>query len=156
VWPFSREAREERRQQRRKELAVAHQRRKAHEVLLLKAASIAEATLICHEDTWHFIVSQCSTGQRLTHFHFTSPSGDEISKGEAGKVKVPLSGRTLAAVLDQMVHDSQLTVTPTVEQAVAKTVRDSIIRALESEDDLPAIIIDSHPRSEVDDEEPQE
>lgn len=155
MWPFSRRAREERREEKREWRLADRRERDAHEALLIKAAGIGEASLICHTDTWWFIVQRCSTGERMEHF--SPPGGDVTVADEDGKVTVPLSGRTLAAVLDQMSDDAEPGTTPTVEQAVATTVRDAITKALEVDDDrMPVIIIDSRPLPAAAEEEQQE
>ncbi|MGW4075967.1 hypothetical protein ACWELB_21060 [Streptomyces asiaticus] len=122
-----------------------HRARDAHEVSLIKAAGIAEAYLICHADTWDFIVEECAVGQRSPHFH--QPPADAIAVEEGGMVTVPLSGRTVAAVLDQMNEHSLSGATPAVTQAVATAVREAILEMLEGDEgQRPFIIIDSRPR----------
>ncbi|MER7794852.1 hypothetical protein [Streptomyces sp. NPDC097640] len=131
-----------------------HDAQDAHEALLIKAAGIGQTHLICHMDTWNFIIEQCSIGQRSTHFN--PPAADTLSVEERGMVTVPVSGRTLAAILDQMNEDSLSGALPTVTPAVATAVRDAILEALDSDDRLPVVIIDSHPYPDEPEEDEQE
>lgn len=59
------------------------------------AASIGSARLVCHRDTWEFVVEQAST-----HRHFRTPG--RISDLGEGQVEAYLSGRSLLAVLAAM------------------------------------------------------
>ncbi|MEU8460631.1 hypothetical protein [Streptomyces sp. NPDC029003] len=68
---------------------------RAHLGLLLSAASIASATLICHRETWDFIAEQTSR-----HTHFRLP--EHIDDAEHGRIQTSLSGRSLLAVLTTM------------------------------------------------------
>ncbi|MET8081195.1 hypothetical protein [Streptomyces sp. NPDC005303] len=59
---------------------------------LLAAAAVSSARLICHKDTWAFLVEKS-----LTHAHFRLP--DTISDTDDGQIDTHLSGRSLLAVL---------------------------------------------------------
>ncbi|WP_162002149.1 hypothetical protein [Streptomyces violaceusniger] len=62
---------------------------------VLKAAAIASARLVCHRDTWTFVIEQASQ-----HPHFRHP--DRVSDLEDGQIETFLSGRSLLAVLVTM------------------------------------------------------
>ncbi|MFI9588285.1 hypothetical protein ACIHCQ_42375 [Streptomyces sp. NPDC052236] len=62
---------------------------------VLSAAAIASARLICHRDTWAFLIEQTSQ-----HPHFRLP--DRISDLDDGQIETFLSGRSLLAVLVTM------------------------------------------------------
>lgn len=66
-----------------------------HERLLALAAGVSSAELVCHRDTWAFVVEQASRGE-----HFRLPA--ELSEEPDGAVEVDLSGRTLIAALDAL------------------------------------------------------
>ncbi len=63
-----------------------------HEERLEKAAGIGTADLVCHRDTWAFVVERAAADP-----HFRVPG--EVAAGEEGEARVTLSGRTLIAVL---------------------------------------------------------
>ncbi|GAA0490091.1 hypothetical protein ACFQ2B_32540 [Streptomyces stramineus] len=60
--------------------------------LLRAAARVASATLVCHRDTWEFLMSRVAG-----HAHFRMPH--EVADYSAGRVQAALSGRSLIAVL---------------------------------------------------------
>lgn len=62
---------------------------------VLKAAAVASARLVCHRDTWTFVIEQTSA-----HSHFRHP--DRVSELEDGQIETFLSGRSLLAVLVTM------------------------------------------------------
>ncbi|MGW6792416.1 hypothetical protein [Streptomyces chartreusis] len=64
---------------------------------LLAAAAVASARLICHKDTWAFLVEKS-----LAHAHFRLP--DKISDTDDGQIDTHLSGRSLLAVLVTTQH----------------------------------------------------
>ncbi|WP_458270925.1 hypothetical protein [Streptacidiphilus sp. PAMC 29251] len=64
----------------------------SHQARLEKVAGISAADLVCHRDTWAFLVEQAAHD-----VHFRVPG--EVSAGEDGGVRVTLSGRSLIAVL---------------------------------------------------------
>lgn len=64
---------------------------------LLAAAAVASARLICHKDTWAFLVEKS-----LTHAHFRLP--DQIGDTDDGQIDTHLSGRSLLAVLVTTQH----------------------------------------------------
>ncbi|MFC4493017.1 hypothetical protein ACFPA8_02560 [Streptomyces ovatisporus] len=66
-----------------------------HSDLLAQAAGLAEARLVCHRDTWAFVVERAAHGE-----HFRMPV--DISHTRNGTVEVELSGRTLLAVVDAL------------------------------------------------------
>ncbi|WP_367141056.1 MULTISPECIES: hypothetical protein [Streptomyces] len=63
-----------------------------HEKRLERAAGISAAELICHRDTWAFIVEQAARNA-----HFRVPG--EVSAGKDGAASVVVSGRSLMAIL---------------------------------------------------------
>ncbi|MFF4764396.1 hypothetical protein [Streptomyces sp. NPDC001292] len=67
-------------------------RRREHLDSLLAAAAVSSARLICHKDTWAFLIEQT-----LRHAHFRLP--DRITDTDDGKIDTHLSGRSLLAVL---------------------------------------------------------
>ncbi|MEU5646655.1 hypothetical protein [Streptomyces milbemycinicus] len=75
------------------------ERRKAdygrHVDSVLVAAGIASARLVCHRDTWTFVIEQTSQ-----HPHFRHP--DRVSDLDDGQIETFLSGRSLLAVLVTM------------------------------------------------------
>lgn len=64
---------------------------------LLAAAAVSSARLICHKDTWAFLVEKS-----LAHAHFRLP--DTISDTDDGQIETHLSGRSLLAVLVTTQH----------------------------------------------------
>ncbi|WP_069874463.1 hypothetical protein [Streptomyces malaysiensis] len=62
---------------------------------VLKAGAIASARLVCHRDTWTFVIEQTSQ-----HPHFRHP--DCVSALEDGRIETFLSGRSLLAVMVTM------------------------------------------------------
>ncbi|CAM5679530.1 hypothetical protein [Streptomyces griseorubiginosus] len=64
---------------------------------LLAAAAVSSARLICHKDTWAFLVEKS-----LAHAHFRLP--DKISDTADGQIDTHLSGRSLLAVLVTTQH----------------------------------------------------
>jgi hypothetical protein len=65
------------------------------EELLNLAAGIAYAELVCHRDTWAFIVERAIRGE-----HFRLPA--DIDEHSDGTMDVDISGRTLIAVIDAL------------------------------------------------------
>ncbi|MEV4928013.1 hypothetical protein [Streptomyces roseoverticillatus] len=63
-----------------------------HEKRLEKAAGISAAELICHRDTWAFIVEQAARNA-----HFRVPG--EVTGAKDGATSVVVSGRSLMAIL---------------------------------------------------------
>lgn len=68
---------------------------RAFEGALQAAASIGSTRLVCHRDTWEFVI-----GQTSTHKHFRTPG--RISDLGEGQIEAYLSGRSLLAVLAAM------------------------------------------------------
>ncbi|UNS95210.1 hypothetical protein MMF93_01100 [Streptomyces tubbatahanensis] len=65
------------------------------EELLGLAAGVARAELVCHRDTWAFVVERASRGE-----HFRLPT--DISEQPDGTVEVDVSGRSLLAAVDEL------------------------------------------------------
>ncbi|WP_369201580.1 hypothetical protein [Streptomyces sp. PU-14G] len=65
------------------------------EKLLGLAAGVARAELVCHRDTWAFVVERASRGE-----HFRLPT--DISEQPDGTVEVDVSGRSLLAAVDEL------------------------------------------------------
>jgi hypothetical protein len=63
-----------------------------HYGLLLRAASISSAALICHRDVWAFLAQRAGASQ---HFHLP----DQVEDAGNGKIRVSLSGPSLIAAL---------------------------------------------------------
>ncbi|MEU1672488.1 hypothetical protein ABZ752_10715 [Streptomyces roseifaciens] len=73
---------------------------KTPEKRLEKAAGIGAAELVCHRDTWAYIVEQAARNA-----HFRVPG--EVVAGEDGQARVIVSGRSLMAILtalDAVMH----------------------------------------------------
>ncbi|MCC4314804.1 hypothetical protein [Streptomyces malaysiensis] len=64
----------------------------AHEQRLVRAAGVSAVDLVCHRDTWAFIVEQSARSE-----HFRVPG--EVAADAAGQVRVTVSGRSLIAIL---------------------------------------------------------
>jgi hypothetical protein len=64
----------------------------AHDELLLCAARLSSAEVLCHRDTWEFV-----TGKAGAHPHFRHPQ--HVAGQDHGRVEADLSGRSLIAVL---------------------------------------------------------
>ncbi|MGW6391279.1 hypothetical protein ACWFR1_12435 [Streptomyces sp. NPDC055103] len=58
---------------------------------IMRAGSVASATLVCHRDTWEFVAAQVGS-----HPHFRTPA---LEEREGGLVAAVVSGRSLVAVL---------------------------------------------------------
>ncbi|MGK5532076.1 hypothetical protein [Streptomyces sp. URMC 129] len=63
-----------------------------HKALLLRAARVSSAILVCHRDIWEFI-----TGQAGQHPHFRMPP--RITDRGQDRIAAAVSGRSLIAVL---------------------------------------------------------
>ncbi|MCB5910402.1 hypothetical protein [Streptomyces pinistramenti] len=58
---------------------------------IMRAGSVASATLVCHRDTWEFIAAHVGS-----HPHFRTPA---LEEREGGLVAAVLSGRSLVAMI---------------------------------------------------------
>ncbi|MFD0008940.1 hypothetical protein ACFVJ4_42205 [Streptomyces sp. NPDC127178] len=74
---------------------ASEEEQRAHLDSLLAAAAISSARLVCHKDTWAFLLEQTSG-----HTHFRLP--DRITDIADGQIETHLSGRSLLAVLVTM------------------------------------------------------
>ncbi|MET8138625.1 hypothetical protein ABZV24_43390 [Streptomyces sp. NPDC005251] len=75
---------------------VQHKQDRAqHLESVLRAAAIASARVICHRDTWSFLIEQTSQ-----HPHFRLP--ERINDLDDGMIETSLSGRSVLAVLVTM------------------------------------------------------
>ncbi|MEO3750139.1 hypothetical protein [Streptomyces sp. B6B3] len=63
--------------------------------LLEFAAGVACAELVCHRDTWAFLVEQAA---RVEHFRLTV----DVHENDDGTINAEVSGRTLIAVIDAL------------------------------------------------------
>jgi len=131
VWPFSREGRR-----------ISREIREEREELLAKAVRKSEVVLVCQPNTWNFIVSQTKDGARKKHFDLVTLPG--IDNDEAGRTRATVSGRMLAAIVDQMSDDALLR-RGSVDQAMAAHIRDAIVLDL-NDPDSHVIIIDPIPK----------
>ncbi|NLU67763.1 hypothetical protein [Streptomyces sp. HNM0574] len=66
-----------------------------YRALLLRAAGISSGAVICHRDTWDFLVARASG-----HAHFRPPR--EVTDHGQGRVRAVLSGRSLIAALSTL------------------------------------------------------
>ncbi|MEU1258783.1 hypothetical protein ABZ445_36400 [Streptomyces chartreusis] len=75
--------------------AVDETKRPAHRDALRAAATVASARLICHRDTWAFLLEQT-----CQHRHFRLPDRViHLDSTRDGQIEASLSGRSLLAVL---------------------------------------------------------
>ncbi|WP_314172375.1 hypothetical protein [Streptomyces winkii] len=81
--------------------------------LLRRAAGTAYAELVCHRDTWAFLVEQASGGE---HFHLPV----DIETDDDGIVEVDISGRSLIAVIDALWRTRRTSTTPATSHLAAK------------------------------------
>lgn len=98
--------------------------------LLGLAAAVARAEVVCHRDTWAFIVERASRGE-----HFRLPT--DISEQPDGTVEVDVSGRSLLAAVDEL---WQVQREPTVSEGtrrMAAQVYRRIGEALEGAEQVP-------------------
>lgn len=99
---------------------------------ILRASSVASATLVCHRDTWDFVAAQASA-----HPHFRAP---DLEDSGDGLVVAALSGRSLTAALLALHHraeqpslsggDDTDSLARQADWAMASTVYGQIARAL--------------------------
>lgn len=75
--------------------AVSASSDEERERLLGLAAGVARAEVVCHRDTWAFVVERASRGD-----HFRLPM--DISEQPDGIVEVDVSGRSLLAAVDEL------------------------------------------------------
>ncbi|MER7794850.1 hypothetical protein [Streptomyces sp. NPDC097640] len=92
--------------------------------LLGLAAGVAYAEVICHRDTWAFLIEQASRGE-----HFRLPA--DISEQADGRVEVDVSGRTLIAILDALWETQRAPQTPAGTRHLAAQVYKRIGEALQ-------------------------
>ncbi|WP_338930695.1 hypothetical protein WEB32_03235 [Streptomyces netropsis] len=96
--------------------------------LLRRAAGISSAKLVCHRDTWAFLLEQTA---RDPHFRAPGPVDDE----HEGRVEVTLSGRSLIAVLLSLFRTSEEEDTAKLgDLAMAAELYQRIADALENTD----------------------
>ncbi|MFI1256287.1 hypothetical protein ACH4U6_21270 [Streptomyces netropsis] len=96
--------------------------------LLRRAAGVSSAKLVCHRDTWAFLLEQTT---HEPHFRAPGPVDDE----HEGRVEVTLSGRSLIAVLLSLFGTSQEEDTEKLgDLAMATELYQRIADALENTD----------------------
>ncbi|MFJ9703510.1 hypothetical protein [Streptomyces fradiae] len=117
---------------------------------IMRAGSVASATLVCHRDTWEFVAARAGS-----HPHFRTPV---LEEREEGLVAAVLSGRALVAMLlslyqiakspirtegvDELVADADWTM---ASQVYYKTAR-VLSRAWSLEGDPVVVTIDDRLR----------
>lgn len=95
-----------------------------HEQLLRAAAGITYAEILCHRDTWAFVVEQAARAE-----HFRVPAAvDERADGTIG---VDLSGRSVMAALDALWHTRRATDASAGTRALAERVYERVRAALD-------------------------
>lgn len=108
--------------------------------LLRRAANNAEVYLLCHSDTWNFIHLWC---REL--IHFTEPRDEQIEQEETGgRILVPVSGRTLVAILHRMLNGNDADPSP-AGQAMADHIVQAVAEALHHHAHPRSITLDPHP-----------
>ncbi|GAA2253890.1 hypothetical protein GCM10010145_22270 [Streptomyces ruber] len=105
---------------------------RAHRDALRAAAAVASARLICHRDTWAFLLEQASS-----HRHFRLPDRvTGLDDTRDGQVEVFLSGRSLLAVLTALravldaEDEDQDLVTWALADALYQRARDAVTAAV--------------------------
>lgn len=93
--------------------------------LLQAAAGTAYAELVCHRDTWDWLVSRAAQAE---HFRLPGDVGEEND----GRISVDMSGRTLIAVVDALWHTQHAADTPAGTRALAAQVYTRIADALKT------------------------
>ncbi|UCM87598.1 hypothetical protein [Streptomyces marincola] len=116
-----------------------------HGGLLDRAAGISYATIVCHRDTWSFLVEQAARTE-----HFRLPAG--IKEDEHGLIEADVSARTLLAAIDalrQAAHDARAS---DITRALARRVHHRIGDALKEleppaggQSAVARIVIDDRP-----------
>lgn len=112
----------------------------AHGKLLTRAAGVAHVVLVCHRDTWDFVVKHASRGE-----HFRLPVNVcEVEQG-SGVVEAVVSGRSLLAVAGQL-YQVQRSAGSAETQCMAGEVYgrigEALARAEPGAGDLVRIVID--------------
>ncbi|MFK4272461.1 cyclin family protein [Streptomyces milbemycinicus] len=115
---------------------------------VLAAASIASTRLVCHRDTWTFVIEQTSQ-----HPHFRHP--DSVSDLGHGQIETFLSGRSLLAVLvtmrkilDDRVGDDPEMATWALASAVYRRTQMAVANATPDRPDgseVTTIVLDDRP-----------
>lgn len=93
-----------------------------HETLLGLAAGIAYAELLCHRDTWAFLVERAARGE-----HFRLPAA--VDEKDDGRIEADLSGRALLATLEAL-WETRLAGGPPGTRHMAERIYDRIEAAL--------------------------
>ncbi|MET9396025.1 hypothetical protein [Kitasatospora sp. NPDC002965] len=120
-----------------------------HRLNMVKAAGIGVATLRCHKDTWAYFVEKfTSTPRGRNDSTFRPPAAEDITDEGAGMITVPISGSTLAAVLDKC-RELQGPVGSDLDKAIGRRVEAAISQALRhvvpsggDRSAAPAIVLD--------------
>ncbi|ARQ71058.1 hypothetical protein CAG99_21450 [Streptomyces marincola] len=97
--------------------------REEHGDLLDRAAGISYATIVCHRDTWSFLVEQAARTE-----HFRLPAG--VEEDGDGLIEADVSARTLLAAIDALRragHDARAS---DITRALARRVHHRIGDAL--------------------------
>ncbi|MER5530901.1 hypothetical protein ABT075_41060 [Streptomyces sp. NPDC002677] len=114
---------------------------------LLTAAAISSVRLICHKDTWAFLLEQTSR-----HQHFRLP--DRVTDLEDGRIETFVSGRSLLAVLvtTREILDDHGPDTDMVTWALASAVYSRTHLAIENatvnrpdDSEVTTIVLDDRP-----------
>jgi cell division septum initiation protein DivIVA len=123
-----------------------------HETLLGLAAGVAYAEIVCHRDTWAFLVEQAA---RHPHFRLPAAVGEE----DDGRIEADLSGRALIAALEALWETRQPGASPAGTRHLAEQVYGRISAALgrvepgsASGQDVTRVVIDDRPRAAPADE----
>ncbi|WP_157862225.1 hypothetical protein [Wenjunlia vitaminophila] len=95
-----------------------------YERLLRSAAGVAVAEIVCHRDTWAFLVERTATNE-----HFRLPA--DIDERPDGTVTVRISGRSLTAAVEALREARRAAPSPAPTRHLAAQVFDRIRDALE-------------------------
>ncbi|MFR9725913.1 hypothetical protein ACL02R_21475 [Streptomyces sp. MS19] len=103
--------------------------------LFARAAGVARAGVVCHRDTWSFVVEHAARAE-----HFRLPA--EVVEREDGTVEAQLSGRTLIAVIDALWHVQHDPGASAATYALAGEIRSRIDDALSGGQETARVVID--------------
>jgi len=143
------EQRRRQKEQRKQEQEAA---RREYEELLVKAAGIASAKIICHKDTWKF-----AHNWAMGRTSYTPPSSADIIQQTEGMIEISVSGPNLVTLL---IVTADMTGAPYVgHRAIASRVYAAIAEVVSTVDPnlkggmpVPPIIIDAVPSASEDDQ----
>jgi hypothetical protein len=102
-----------------------------HRAYLEKAAGIGRVDLRCHRDTWtHFLDEFERTKNQRDSDAFRPPDPVNVKDEGDGMLLVPLSGNTLAALLERCRRMHAEFPYSALDKAIGRRVRSAIVQAL--------------------------